>query len=43
MAISVEEARAMTEEQLQECNLGYRAKYVLDTARRVVFGDFIPD
>ena len=32
-----------TEEQLQECNLGYRAKYVLDTARRVVFGDFIPD
>ena len=32
-----------TEEQLQECNLGYRAKYVLDTARRVVFGDFDPD
>lgn len=32
-----------TEEQLQKCNLGYRAKYVLDTARRVVFGDFDPD
>ena len=32
-----------TEEHLQECNLGYRAKYVLDTARRVVFGDFDPD
>ena len=28
-----------TEEQLRECNLGYRAKYVLDTARKVFFGD----
>mgnify|MGYP000028426223 FL=1 len=28
-----------TEEQLRECNLGYRAKYVLDTARKVCFGD----
>ena len=35
-------ARALasaTEEQLRECNLGYRAKYVLDTARKVFFGD----
>ena len=28
-----------TEEQLRECNLGYRAQYVLDTARKVCFGD----
>ena len=28
-----------TEEQLRACNLGYRAKYVLDTARKVFFGD----
>jgi len=32
-----------TEEQLRECNLGYRAKYVLDTARKVYFGDISLD
>ena len=34
---------AATEEQLLECNLGYRAKYVLDTARKVTFGDISLD
>jgi len=29
-----------TEEELRECNLGYRAKYVADTARRVAKGEF---
>ena len=32
-----------TEEQLRECNLGYRAKYVLDTARKVWQGDILLD
>ena len=32
-----------TEEQLRECNLGYRAEYVLDTARKVYFGDISLD
>ena len=27
------------EEQLKACNLGYRAKYVLDTARKTAFGE----
>ena len=34
---------AATEEQLLECNLGYRSKYVLDTARKVTFGDISLD
>ena len=39
-AFPTAEALALaTEEQLRECNLGYRAKYVLDTARKVCFGD----
>ena len=28
-----------TEEELRECNLGYRAKYVLDTARKAAAGE----
>lgn len=28
-----------TEQQLKDCNLGYRAKYVLDTARKVEYGE----
>jgi len=39
-AFPTAEALALaTEEQLRECNLGYRVKYVLDTARKVCFGD----
>ena len=38
-AFPTAEALALaTEEQLRECNLGYRAKYVLDTARKVLLG-----
>lgn len=29
-----------TEEELKACNLGYRAKYVLKTAKDIAFGDF---
>ena len=37
-AFPTAEALALaTEEQLRECNLGYRAKYVLDTARKSLF------
>ncbi len=31
---------AATEEELKACNLGYRAKYVLKTARDIASGDF---
>lgn len=33
---TAEALASATEEQLRECNLGYRAKYVLDTARKVL-------
>ena len=43
-AFPTAEALALaTEEQLRECNLGYRAKYVLYTARKVFFGDISLD
>ncbi len=40
---SAEALAEATEEQLKECNLGYRGKYVLDTARKVASGEFSLD
>ena len=40
---SADALASTTEEQLRGCNLGYRAKYVLDTARKVCFGDISLD
>lgn len=36
---TAEKLSQATEEELRECNLGYRAKYVLDTAKKVASGE----
>lgn len=34
---------ALTEAELRECKMGFRAPYLLGTARRIVAGEFVPE
>ncbi len=34
---------ALTEGELRECKMGFRAPYLLGTARRIVAGEFVPE